>query len=112
LSYGVAARSLGKLQEAEKQYKRVLSINAKNIGAIYNLAVLESDYKKNFKAALKLFNDVVRLNPKDPQLRKRLVNRIEVVKIQIQTQQEMEAAKKTEASKGTPAQNVAPPAAK
>ena len=83
LSYGVAARSLGKIQEAEKQYKRVLSLNAKNIGAIYNLAVLESDYKKRISKPHKLFNDVVRLNPKDAQLRKRLANRIEVVKIQI-----------------------------
>ena len=98
LSYGVAARSLGKLEEAEAQYQKVLSINAEHVGALYNQAVLEADYKKNYEASLKLLTRVQQLESNDQALLKRVANRIEVLRIQIETAKEMEAAKQAESA--------------
>ena len=83
LSFGVSARSLGRLEEAETQYKKVLALDPKHVGALYNLAVLEGDYRKNYESSLKLLTEVMRLETKDRALRKRTANRIEVARIQI-----------------------------
>jgi hypothetical protein len=70
--------------------------------------VLESDYKKNYAASLDLLNQVMRLATRDPVFRKKITNRIEVAKIQLQAQQEMEAAQKQEALQSPPKANRKP----
>lgn len=96
LSFGVAARSIGNLEEAESQYRKVLSLDPKHVGALYNLGVLEGDYKQNHEEALRLLSEVMRLESRDLMLRKKVANRIEVARIQIEAKKEMEAAKKAE----------------
>ena len=108
LSLGVAARSLNKVDEAEKHYRSVLAIDAANIGAAYNLGVLFADYRKSYTPALKLFSEVMR-RAKDPQLRKRTANRIEVLRIQIESERQMKLQNKAQAPKPTtkPAEKTA-----
>ncbi len=67
LSYGVAQRGLEQLDDAEVQYKEVLSLRPNDIRALYNLGVLNQEGRGDYKAAIGWFEQVVNAigNPKD-----------------------------------------------
>ena len=51
LALGVALRGLGRMDQAEAEYQRVLKAAPKNLDALYNLLVLHMDFNHNEKRA-------------------------------------------------------------
>lgn len=57
LSQGVAHRGLDDLDAAEKKYKRVLELRPGDVRALYNLGVLYQEAHRDYKAAVRWFEE-------------------------------------------------------
>ena len=57
LSMGVAHRGLDDLAAAEKEYKRVLELQPGDVRALYNLGVLYQEAHRDYKAAVRWFEE-------------------------------------------------------
>ena len=60
LSRGVALRGLDRYDEAEQAYNGVLGADERNLAAIYNLGVLNQEYRQDYQAALDNFETYMR----------------------------------------------------
>ena len=89
LSKAVVARALGRIDEAEQGYRSVLSKSANHVGAHFNLGLLYQEHKNQLPQALAQYEKVLSLT-QDESLTKRLQQRIQVVKIQIEAMKQAE----------------------
>lgn len=102
LSRAVAARGLERFDEAEAGYKKVIELDADNVGAHYNLGILYQEYMQKLDAALASYEQVLRHESRDADLRKDVTQRIQAVRIQIQNLKELEEMQKKEAQQAPP----------
>ncbi|QNN24909.1 tetratricopeptide repeat protein [Planctomycetales bacterium ZRK34] len=64
VAYAIVVYQLGDLNQAEKEYRRALTINPDHVTAKNNLAILVSDRGGNLDEALKLAQEVVDARPR------------------------------------------------
>lgn len=104
LSKAVSARGLERLDEAEAGYKAVLEKDQTYASAYYNLGILYQEYTQKLEDALTAYQNVLRHERQDADLRKDVTQRIQAVQIQIQNMAElkkmMEQQKAQEAAQG------------
>ena len=91
LSKAVVARALGRLDEAEKGYRAVLAKSGDHIGAHFNLGLLYQEHKNQLPKALSQYEKVLSLT-QDADLTKRVQQRIQVVKIQLESMQQTDSS--------------------
>jgi tetratricopeptide (TPR) repeat protein len=96
ISRAVAARGLDRLPEAEQGYKKALEVNRCHVGAHFNLGLLYQEYMQKLPEALKSYEQVLRCESKDAAVRKDVTQRIQTVRIQIETLKEAEEMMKEE----------------
>ena len=118
LSRAVAARGLEKFDEAETDYKKVIEMCPKSVGAHYNLGLLFQEYTQKCAEAITSFENVLR-HARDAKRRKKATQRIQACRIQIQNMKEMEtmmrqqkAQEEKEKAEAEKAKKAAPPAEK
>ena len=87
LSKAVLSRALGRLDEAEQGYRSILSKVSSHIGANFNLGLLYQEHLNKPKQALTQYEKVLSLT-QDAELSKQLKQRIQVVKIQLESAQQ------------------------
>lgn len=63
LSYGVALRGSGRLDEAEAMYEEVLEADPNDIRALYNLGVLAQEARQEYSQALEYYEQFEARNP-------------------------------------------------
>lgn len=59
LNYGLALRGVGDLDAAESEYRRAWELDPNEPAPLFNLGVLLGDYRKDYGAAIKVFDDYV-----------------------------------------------------
>ena len=109
LGKAVAARGMGNFEEAEKGYKALLTQDERNAMAHFNLGVLYQEFLQKLDDAQKSFENVLRFEQANAELRKEATERIKQVQIQSQNQREAEAMMKAQAEQDRLAPPPPPP---
>ncbi len=77
LTLGVAYRGVGRLDEAEKAYRKALALDPANPAPHFNLGVLLGDYKKDYDGAIASFNTYVSAGGEESELAKEYIDDVE-----------------------------------
>jgi tetratricopeptide (TPR) repeat protein len=89
LAKAVAARGLGRLDEATAGYKAVIAADGNNTAAHFNLGVLYQEYTSKLDEARAEYETVLRVERDDGQLRKEVTRRLQAIQIQMKNQKLM-----------------------
>ncbi len=77
ITLGVAYRGVGRLDEAEKAYRKALALDPANPAPHFNLGVLLGDYKKDYDGAIASFNTYVSAGGEKLELAKEYIGDVE-----------------------------------
>jgi tetratricopeptide (TPR) repeat protein len=111
LSRAVAARGMGNYEEAEKGYRAVIAGDEKNAAAWFNLGVLQQEFQQKLPDAMKSYENALRYEGSNAELRKDASERIKQAQIQIQNLKEAEEMMRQQAEQEKRDAASAPPSA-
>jgi len=77
ITLGVAYRGVGRLDEAEKAYRKALALDPANPAPHFNLGVLLGDYQKDYDGAIASFNTYVAAGGEKSELAKEYIGDVE-----------------------------------
>ncbi len=93
ITLGVAYRGVGRLDEAEKAYRKALALDPGNPAPHFNLGVLLGDYRKDYDAAIAEFTTYVSAGGEKAELAQEYISEVEKEKKRAEKRAQAQAEK-------------------
>ncbi|MEZ4235966.1 MAG: tetratricopeptide repeat protein [Myxococcota bacterium] len=97
LTLGVAYRGVGRLDDAQAAYDRAMKLAPDDPAPLFNMGVLEGDYRKDYNGAIASFQKYIAANGQEKALAQEYVDAVEREKTDAEKKAKAEAERKARA---------------